>query len=111
MSPEMATSMRGRRLASRACGVLGVLAVILALGLLVLVRAAGARTTGDRLTHVLRLFFQRHRVNTVGVAFFAILVVVVGYSSGQTTDSVRAWTASATLSRGMFGTASTILLA
>jgi hypothetical protein len=63
--------------------------------------------------HELRLFIQRHRVNLAGVVFFALVLDVVGQTSGQAIDSIRTWVVwdSPHVARLAFGLGSTTLLA
>jgi hypothetical protein len=90
------------------------LAAFVALALIVVV-AEGVRSSDGAATGLtaaaLRSFLQRHRVNVAGVVFFAVLLTVVGQTSGQAIDSVRSWMVGDDLSRLSFGLATSILLA
>jgi hypothetical protein len=61
------------------------------LAIFVLAVATFAESSHGGLGPELRQFVQRHRVNLVGVVFFALVLVVIGDTSGQAIDSIRTW--------------------
>ncbi len=61
------------------------------LGIFVVAVATFAESSHGGFGPELRQFVQRHRVNLVGVVLFALVLVVVGDTSGQSIDSIRTW--------------------
>ena len=86
-----------------------------ALALLGVAVAAGgvAATSGTPTAHRFRRFVQRHGVNLVGVVLLALVLDVVGQTSGQAIDSVRGWVVwdGQGMARLAFGLATSLLLA
>ena len=66
-------------------GALGLLAIF------VVAVATFSESSHGGLGPELRQFVQRHRVNLVGVLVFALVLVVIGDTSGQSIDSIRTW--------------------
>jgi hypothetical protein len=86
------------------------------LGLLALIALAIVITCAapeDSFVDRLRRFFQRHRVNLVGVVAFAIILTLVSKTSGQAIDSIRTWVVDSPHghARLAFGLATSLLLA
>jgi hypothetical protein len=75
--------------------------------------AAAAAMGGTQFSGRLRRFVQRHRINLIALLGLAIVLLVVGQTSGQAVDSVRSWVSggSGGYARLAFGLSTTVLLA
>jgi hypothetical protein len=106
-----------RGLVTLASGLeLAALALLAATGFLLASTSratAQGPTTGDFVVWI-RRFLQRHRITLIAVSFLALVMIVVGQTSGQAADSMRVWTEfgdDRSLARLSFGIASSLLLA
>jgi hypothetical protein len=77
------------------------------------VGVAAATASAPGTVHRFRRFVQRHGVNLVAVVFLALVLDVVGQTSGQAIDSVRGWVVwdSRGMARLAFGLTTSLLLA